>query len=253
MKIATYNLRCVWDGGDGVNSFIHRAWMVYEKIKTETPDVIAFQEVCAEHAAFLEKMLSPEYLLLGHGRLKDYSGEGVYTAIKRDSMILSSMDIFWLSPTVYEPGSRFEEQSTCPRTCLMTLLREKATGTMLRVYNLHLDHSSESARRLGMECTLCRVREDAAKADAEIVILGDFNAYPDSVAISLCKAYPLVDVTSEIPASFHAYGKRNPTVKIDYIFLSDGLANRVLEASAWTDERNGIYLSDHYPISVVLK
>ena len=124
---------------------------------------------------------------------------------------------------------------------------------MLRVYNLHLDHISESARRLGMECALRRVREDATKADAEIVILGDFNARPDSAAISLCKTYPLIDVTSEIPASFHDFGKRNPPVKIDYIFLSDGLASRVSEVSAWTDERNGVYLSDHYPISAVLK
>ncbi len=31
LKVVTFNIRCVWKGyGDGINSFVHRAGMVYE-------------------------------------------------------------------------------------------------------------------------------------------------------------------------------------------------------------------------------
>ena len=44
MKIVTFNLDCCWDGAEGINSFIHRAGMIYERINAEKPDIIAFQE-----------------------------------------------------------------------------------------------------------------------------------------------------------------------------------------------------------------
>lgn len=46
LKVVTFNFRCVWKGyGDGINGFVHRAGMVYEKIMREKPDVIMFQEI----------------------------------------------------------------------------------------------------------------------------------------------------------------------------------------------------------------
>ncbi len=250
MKIVTYNMRCIWDGSDGVNSFLHRAYMVYEKLSAEKPDIVSFQEVREEHAAYLEKMF-PEYLLIGHGRLEDYSGEGVYTAIRRETMMLSASEITWLSETPYLPASRFPEQSECPRVVLMTLVRERASGRMIRVYNLHLDHISENARRLGMQCVLDRVTEEQKKFPTETVILGDFNARPDSVAIELCRAYPLVDLTDKIEATFHGFGTRDPEIKIDYIFASEKLASAMVSCEAWTECKHGIWLSDHYPVSAV--
>lgn len=37
-------------------------------------------------------------------------------------------------------------------------------------------------------------------------------------------------------------------VAVDYIYLSDGFAEKVINVKAWTDEHTGIYLSDHYPV-----
>ena len=45
MKILSFNIRCPWKDRDGKNDFIHRAGLIYDKIETEQPDVIAFQEV----------------------------------------------------------------------------------------------------------------------------------------------------------------------------------------------------------------
>ena len=59
MKIVTFTLRCAWRG-DGINSFIHRAVAIYEKILAEKPTVIAFQEVIPASLEVLKRLL-PEY------------------------------------------------------------------------------------------------------------------------------------------------------------------------------------------------
>lgn len=245
MKIVTYNLRCVWNG-DGINSFIHRVGLIYEKIQEEKPDIIAFQEVVEKQAEFLERMF-PEYAFAGHGRLEDYSGEGLYTAVRKDTCMLASVEVFWLSPTIYVPASRFEDQSPCPRTCVVTLVRHKETGKMLRVYNVHLDHVGPKARIDGMQCVLDKVKVDEARGKAEIVVLGDFNEKPEGGAVTLCNEYPLHEVTKEITGTFHNYGKIEDA-KIDYIFVSEGLNTGLKKTEAWTDQKNGIFLSDHYPL-----
>ena len=62
MKITTFNLRCVYRG-DGINSFVHRAVPLCDKINEEKPDVIAFQEVTVDSLRILEKLLT-EYILV---------------------------------------------------------------------------------------------------------------------------------------------------------------------------------------------
>lgn len=245
MKIVTYNLRCVWEG-DEKNSFIHRAGLIYEKIQAEKPDIIAFQEVVEKQAEFLERMF-PEYWLVGHGRMEDYTGEGLYTAIRKDTCMLAGFEVFWLSPTIYVPASRFEDQSPCPRTCVVSLVRHKETGRMFRIYNVHLDHIGPKARVDGMQCVLDKVKVDEGRGKAEIVVLGDYNEYPDGGAVVLSNEYPLHEVTKDITGTFHNYERRTP-IKIDYIFVSDYLKECVQKVEAWKDQKNGIFLSDHYPL-----
>ena len=61
----------------------------------------------------------------------------------------------------------------------------------------------------------------------------------------------LCDVTENIPVTFHAYG--NKKLKIDYIYLSSSLADKLCSVEIWDDEQAGIYLSDHYPICAELE
>ena len=63
VKIVSFNLRCVWKG-DGINAFIFRAGMIYDKIMREMPDVLAFQEMSVDHLKLLQRML-PEYDFCG--------------------------------------------------------------------------------------------------------------------------------------------------------------------------------------------
>jgi endonuclease/exonuclease/phosphatase family metal-dependent hydrolase len=250
MKIVTFNVRCSWSS-DGINSFIHRAGMIYEKIREEAPDVVAFQEIREKHLALLERMM-PEYTFCGQLRNADYGGEGLYTAIRTDRLQVLGMETFWLSPTPYVAGSRYEHQSDCPRICVMTQVRNKKSGQILRIYNLHLDHKDEEARVLGMKSVLDYVTAQNQKTELPAVILGDFNAKPNSEAIALCRAYEgglLTDLTEEIPSTFHNFGRMTTDCKIDYIFVSPTLAEACTGVTVWADVHDGIYLSDHYPVS----
>lgn len=250
MKIVTFNIRCPWKNCDGINDFIHRAGFIFDKINRETPDVIAFQEVSPDSCILLQKMF-PEYDFFGSFREKGYTIEGLYTAIRKDGFSFMGSEVFWLSPTPFVVASRFENQSLCSRICLMTKVRNKQTNEVFRFYNVHLDHISKEARMLGLKCVFEFMNEYDKREKLPNVILGDFNAAPqDSVIQFACNKMGLFDATKDIAVTYHEYGKTEE--KIDYIFLSQEIQDRVGKVEIWQDNKDGIYLSDHYPVCLTL-
>lgn len=251
MKFVTFNLRCVWKdcGGDGKNSFIHRVGYIYDKILEEMPDMIVFQEATKDHLKVMERML-PEYDFYGQFRGVDFEGEGLYTAVKKDRLQVLSFDSYWISPTPYVPGSRYEVQSGCPRICVTVKVRDKISGKIFRSFNIHLDHISDEARVQGMECVLDRVDKYLEDDEIPFIIAGDFNAYPDSGVIKMCNEYKkrlIFDVTDKLPVTFHNWGERTEC-KIDYIYVSAELKDKAKDVYIWDDVHEGIYFSDHYPV-----
>ena len=255
-KIVTFNLRCTWMSGDGANAFIHRAGMITEKIDAEKPDVVCFQEAVPQSYAYLERHL-PDYAVQYNGRQENYDGEGLVIAYRRDRIRLVTLDCFWLSPTPDVPASRFEEQSCCPRILQDALLMDKQTEKLFRVYNNHLDHVSEKARELGMTAVLKTVAADQKHVKCPVFLLGDLNAVPTERCIKLAKQnrwFSLTDLTGDTGDTFHAFMTHSePMCKIDYIFTDPETATLPYQCEMWTDERNGIYLSDHYPVCVCIE
>ena len=250
MKVVTYNLSCDWDSCDGINSFIHRAGMIYERLNAEMPDIIAFQEVVPKSIQFLRR-ICPDYEFYGLFRSKNFDGEGLYTAVRKNTFEVVAHETFWLSPTPYEPGSRYEEQSECPRVCVLTDIRNRKSGFRIRLFNVHLDHISDRARVLGIQCVLNKVNEYNKKKMLHTGILGDFNALPLSEPIRTCEEFGLFDAAENQQCTFHEFGKRKE--KLDYIFLDKDMRDAVKGSFVWEDVRNGIYLSDHYPVGIILE
>lgn len=245
MKIVTWNVRYLWQG-DGINSFIHRMGMINDKILTEKPDVIAFQEITEPIYKALRQMMN-DYTFVGHYRDADYKGEGLFVAIKNDSVDLIGTETIWLSPTPYVPGSMFEGQSLCPRICNMAHIRHKDSGKLMRIYNVHLDYMLDRVQTDSIKCLFDYIEQNNNKIEYPYVILGDFNATPDSNAITMCNDNSdITDLTKDIPVSFHEF--KESKVKIDYIFASKEISGSAGDVVAWKDENDGIYLSDHYPI-----
>ena len=249
MKIVSFNLRCAWDK-DGINSFLHRAGSILYKIDAEKPDVIAFQEGTEKNIEFLQRYLV-DYTFIFQQREADLTGEGLCVALRKAEYNAVDARIFWLSETPEVPGSRFAEQSRFPRICQCVTIKRTQDNAQFSIYNLHLDHISDSARILGIRVALEKIAEMNAASPKPFFILGDFNARPESETITYCNTYkplPIVDMTAALPVSFHKYGDETAFRKIDYIYTDPKTAEKKWQVCLWDDTADGIYLSDHYPI-----
>lgn len=251
MKLVTFNIR--YDTPrDGINAFPHRAGAILQKIEAERPDVICFQE-CRPHVFDFMKRHLIDYELAGCGRGANYDDEHNPVAIRRDRFELIGLETEWLSPTPDVPGSRYEEQSDCPRIVTRATVLPLHTAKPFYVFNTHLDHMSEGARVLGAGRVISLIRERLEKREMPLVLAGDFNAYPDAKAVRAFLAddvLKLTDHTDGLANSYHNYGKSDEP-RIDYI-MSRGF-RAVSPLNAWRDERDGIYLSDHCPLSIELE
>ncbi len=250
MKIVTFNIRCDYKQ-DGANYFEFRKSLILKKIMIEQPDILGFQEVLPHVVDWLKENLT-NYYVIGCGRESDLTGEQACIAYRKESFNLIKMETFWLSETPGIPGSRYENQSECPRTCTVAYLHDLQTSKVVRIYNTHLDHIGSGARKLGLSQIMKKIYQDDFLGKLPFVFMGDFNAFPDSEEMRVLKDYKdIVDCTKNITGTFHDYGRLALEEKIDYIIADKTLSCR--EAVKWTDCEDGVYLSDHYPVSVILE
>lgn len=247
MKIVTYNLRFVY-ANDGVNSFIHRAGMILDTIYEEEPDIICFQETTANNAAFLRRQLSPTYTVLLTQREEGLTGEGLTVAFRPEKVTLYGLEVFWLSPTPTQIASKFPGQSQHSRICQDLLFKNEETGSLFRLYNLHTEERSEEVRAMQMELVL----ERWAKETVPTLLLGDLNTQPGGKVLPLCLEKGLVDLTAHIPVTFHRFGTLEPGVKLDYFLTDPVTAAKASSVRIWDKCLNGIYLSDHYPVELII-
>lgn len=245
MKIVTFNIR-LDNGQDGINNFCHRKAFILEKLRRERPDIICFQEVLPHVAAWLKEELT-DYYIVGCGRDRQLRDEQTAIAYRRERINLMKLDIYWLSETPFLPASRYPDQSICPRVCTEAVFEDMETGLVFRVANTHLDHEGPGARIQGLTQIMECLRQNEFFPHAPVVLTGDMNAEPDSGEMAVMKSYPsFTNVTEGIGITYHGYYKGSHPCCIDYIFISEGLVCEGVEK--WTDERDGLYLSDHYPV-----
>ncbi|MDF2610868.1 MAG: hypothetical protein K0R92_2342 [Lachnospiraceae bacterium] len=245
MRIVTFNIRCDYNQ-DGINSFQYRKPYITEKIQKEQPDILCFQEVLPHVATWLKDTFL-DYYFIGVGRNENYRDEQATIAYRKDKINLIEFETFWLSPTPTIPGSRYENQSNCPRTCAAATFQRGDTGALFRVYNTHLDHEGSKARMLGLSQIRERMEQDNNLLGLPSILLGDFNAEPDSPEMKEFHQHTdLTDVTSSLSYTFHNYGQEKDYEKIDYIYASEDIICKQVEI--WAECINHVYLSDHYPI-----
>ncbi|MCI9617452.1 MAG: endonuclease/exonuclease/phosphatase family protein [Eubacterium sp.] len=253
MNIVTFNIRCDHKQ-DGKNNFEYRKLLIRKCLLEKNPDIVCFQEMLPHMALWLSEVLK-DYQLVGCGREKDLTGEQMTVAIRKDRFEIISMDTYWLSNTPYLPGSRYEEQSKYPRTATQLLLKETETNDVCLIVNTHLDHKDSRARVQGMKCVLDKIHQAQIQWKAigklPAILCGDMNAHPDSPEIESMNHSGIVcDITEEISGTYHNFGKIDRPAKIDYIAVSENIRLEKLEL--WKDQKNGVFLSDHYPISATV-
>lgn len=250
MKIVTFNIRCDY-GQDGTNNFCYRKPLILKKLANEQPDIICFQEVRPHVAVWLKETLE-DYYVIGCGRSKTLEDEQVSIAYRKNRMNLIQMDTYWLSETPLLPGSRYPDQSICPRICTEALFEDLQTKLVFRVVNTHLDHEGVMARKLALRQIIRKTERATLFADAPVILTGDMNAEPDGEEMAIMNDYPsYLNITKGIGITYHGFMRGERPESIDYIFVKGKLACKCVEK--WTEEENGVYLSDHYPVCACLE
>jgi len=248
MKLVTFNIRCDY-GQDGKNNFCFRKPLILDKLRREKPDVVCFQEVLPHTAAWLKEELR-DYYVVGCGRSETLEDEQMAVAYRKDRLNLIAMETFWLSETPWAPGSRYPRQSICPRTGTEALFQDLASRQVFRLTNVHLDHEFPEARERALAQLLARAEDRRLFPRAPEVIAGDMNAEPQDPEMALLKTAPYRLVTGGIGVTYHGFGQAEHSCSIDCI-LTQGFV--CTETGKWTDEREGVFLSDHYPVWASLR
>lgn len=136
---------------------------------------------------------------------------------------------------------RFDNPGRVPRGALETFVLFGGSG--VRVLAPHLDHEDDGApTRLIQVDTVLNIWG----GDPRTLVIGDFNAEPDSVEYSRITGAGLRDVLLEAGAAAPTYPSADPDERIDYAFASSDL--EVVRA----DTPKSL-ASDHLPIVIELK
>ena len=252
-RVATFNMRTDCDKGE--HAWTNRLPLVLKVVKDNEFDIIGAQELKTNQVFDLRRRLGPEgYVAIGRRRTFDskYDTEGIYLLFNTNKFECLENGTFQLSETPDVPGSR-SWSTDCPRTCVWAKLKRRGDGAEFFVFNTHLDHKSEEARRNGTKLIISRMKAAAADGTPAF-LLGDFNCAPSADnAVGIAeRTMKNAETVSETP---HAGPEKTftnwkPTANflIDYIFVSGDV--RVLSHKTHDDLPGGKSPSDHFPVSV---
>lgn len=258
LRVMSFNIR-YGTADDGANAWPKRRELVFELLRDEAPQIVGLQEAERFQLDELAKAL-PDYGEVGVGR-DDGREAGEYSPILYDRRRVEVLDqgTYWFAEEPQTPGA-IAWGANLPRICSWILARDKSTGREFYVYNMHWDHESQDSRQRSADLVLRRIAE-RAKADAPVVVTGDFNAdeaNPAFVRLVSSKQHGLTDTFRRIHPdeaavqTFHGFrGGRDQGGKIDAILVSPEW--QVQDAKIIHSHHGDVYPSDHYPVTATLE
>jgi len=224
-NIGTYNLRYA-NHGDSVhgNGWGQRLSVISKLIRFHDFDIFGTQEGLYPMLEGLRDSLLG-YTYIGIGR-DDGKQAGEHSAIfyKTDKFTLLDKGDFWLSTITDRPNKGWD--AVLPRICTWGKFKEKATGFVFYMYNLHMDHVGVKARAESAKLILAKIK--AMPAGTPVILTGDFNVDQTSESYALIDNSGLLRDCYELSPlkyalngtfnSFHADGKTDS--RIDHIFVT---------------------------------
>ncbi len=241
MNVLSFNILC--------RDWQPRVPPVTATIRDTAPDLFGLQEA---HAGWMDAICAafPDYAYVGIGR-DDGKREGEFAPVfyKKDRFALLDSGHFWLSETPDRPGKGWD--AACIRICSWALLEDKTTGERFAAMDTHLDHRGPVAAEQGMALILDRA---AQFGDLPVLLMGDFNSFPDSAPYRRAMAAGFSDARDIAPVrdemfTFHNYDDPDDNAFrkiIDYIFIKN--CKSVDSFRVLTDRQDGQLPSDHYPV-----
>ena len=257
LLVASYNTASPWGSFIEGTYTTRRAHLFAQQINYTMPDVMGVQELNSIWQGKMEELL-PQYDYYGvkrGGDEKEETSEMSGIFYLKDKFEVVESDTFWISLTP-EKESKFEG-AACHRICSFVVLKNKTTGKLLAHFNTHLDHVSTEAQDLGGKLIAEKTEEIKAKyGEIATVITGDFNQYPDGLAIKALKdkgfvnAYDISE-NGKMSATYHGWGEILDDKPIDFIFASSGVTvkNYAVHNEKWDNS----YVSDHFMITAEIE
>ncbi len=251
LTVMSYNVYVV---DDLIHSHEKRAAGVCENIRNVMPDVFCLQEANLDWMQRIGGAM-PEYAHVGRGREKDETaGEFSPVFYRADKYELTAGGTFWFSDTPDTPSRTW--LSRYYRICSWAVLKEKTSGFSFAVFNSHWDHISVESRNRSALLLLEKAAEYAP--DLPVIITGDFNCKPNTVAYETLIDGGFVDCAYVSPeaddtGTFHGYYRTSTAgeLPIDHI-LFDSARGYSASYRVITDKYDGMYPSDHFPIAARL-
>ncbi|HJR65878.1 MAG TPA: endonuclease/exonuclease/phosphatase family protein [Gemmatimonadaceae bacterium] len=255
LRVMSFNLRLDL-ASDGPNAWPHRRDWVASLIRFHAPDAVGVQEALAHMLTDLDARL-PGFARVGVGRADGREG-GEFSAIlyRTDRLQMLNNGTFWLSPTPEVAGSKGWD-AAIERVATWARFRDRTTGCTYVHLNTHFDHIGEQARQ--ESARLIRHRLDSLAAGLPVIVTGDLNADPQSVAYRVFTR-DTIDGDAPLRDAFTAsrgghYGPTStwtafkaiePGRRIDYVLVSAPIP--VLTHGILPDSWDGRFPSDHLPV-----
>ncbi len=246
-RVMSYNIR--YDNPDDRPAWPERRPHLVAQVRFLAPDILGVQEALPDMVGQMASAL-PDYDFYGLGRDDGRTGETTTIFYRRARFSRLSAATQWCSPTPDRPSRAYD--AALPRTVTRLVLQDRLTLQVWDVRNVHFDHAGPIAR----EACARQVAATRAFPDAKVLVLGDFNAGPDSAPYRLlgsrADGFQLKDarrfaVTAFGPSvTFNAFSLERRGEPIDHIFVDAAL--EVLRFATLTDNIHGQVISDHYPI-----
>ncbi|MBA9078145.1 endonuclease/exonuclease/phosphatase family protein [Rufibacter quisquiliarum] len=254
LRVATFNVR-VDVKADSLNPWKDRYPQVANLIKLYDFDVVGTQEGKGPQIQHLQEEL-PGFAFAGVGR-DDGKEKGEYSAIfyRKDKFQLLNSGTFWFSTTPDKPSKGWD--AAFPRICTWVQLKEKGSGFVFYVYNLHFDHRGVEARRESSKQILARMQ--AVAPNTPVVLMGDFNIDQDDESYQILNtsgklkdAFETAQFKLAPNGTFNGFNvQRHSDRRIDHIFLTPQF--EVKKYGILTNTYGpGKYPSDHFPVMVEL-
>lgn len=248
IRVMSFNIRYN-EPRDGVNAWPNRKQKVADVIRFHKADLIGVQEAQIGQLRDLEKLL-PDFAWCGVGRT-DGKEDGEFSAIlfRKSRFRLLETGTFWLSETPDKPGSMGWD-AAYPRIVTWARFRDNRSKRTFVHFNTHFDHRGEKARIESAKLILEKIPAIAGRLP--YFLTGDLNVTEDTEAYKTLAAtlkdarYTSTNGHFGGESTFSAFKELSPGMKIDYIFVQDGIMVR--EHGVLSDRWDGLWASDHLPV-----
>ncbi|HUF26375.1 MAG TPA: endonuclease/exonuclease/phosphatase family protein [Gemmatimonadaceae bacterium] len=250
LTVMAFNLR--YASNTPPNAWPDRRPVVREVIERWAPDIVGTQEGLYQQLRDIDSDL-PAYAWIGEGRDGGSGGEFMAVFYRTDRLEPRQYGHYWLSDTPETIASR-SWGNTLPRMVTWVRFRDRASGREHYLINTHFDHQSQPSRERSAALVIAR----AAGLDSllPVILVGDFNAAAgeNPVHAILTRDGGFADTWTaaghrDTLGTFHDFRgleTARGAGRIDWILVRGRV--ETLSADIVTDQRDGQYPSDHFPV-----